>query len=291
VGSPRDPAASVRAIPRRLGRLRLGTALWTERVCAVLGGRAFYRACFLARGRFVVREEYAYVPDLPRALDGFRVVQISDLHGGSFIGPGDLSHVVDAANALEPDVIALTGDYVTHHASEFERIAADLARLRARHGVYAVFGNHDYRGREEARIAQSLPNARFLRNECVRVERDGAHVAFVGIEDIEEGRVVDLEAARGGLCAGDVEIVLCHNPLAARAIARFGCAAILSGHTHAHQVDLPFLRQLGPKHPGLRAVLGRTLLVTSRGIGAVGVPLRIGAPAEIVHLRLVRSVD
>lgn len=260
-------------------------------MCAAFGGRAFYRACYLGRGRFVVREEVAYVPDLLRALDGFRVVQISDPHGGSFIGPGDLRHVVDAANALEPDVIALTGDYVTHHAREFDRIAADLARLRARHGIYAVFGNHDYRGRQEDLIARALPNAHFLRNACVRVEHGGAHVAFVGLEDIEEGRVVDLELARRDLRAGDVEIVLCHNPLAARAIARSGCAAILSGHTHGHQVDLPFLRRLGPKHPGLRVELGRTLLVTSRGIGAVGIPLRIGAPAEIVHLRLARSVD
>jgi predicted MPP superfamily phosphohydrolase len=116
-------------------------------------------------------------------------------------------------------------------------------------------------------------------------------VAFVGLEDLEEGRVVDLEAARAGLRAGDVEVVLCHNPLGARAIGRAGCAAILSGHTHAGQIDLPLARNVGPIHPGLRVLVGETLLVVSRGIGAVGLPLRIGAPAEIVHLRLTRRVD
>jgi len=281
----------VRQTPRRHGRIRLGAARLAECACAALGGRAYYRARYLAPGRLVVRSEIARVPGLPASLAGFSVVQISDLHGGSFVGPGDLAHLVEVASALEPDVIALTGDFVTHHAGEVERIAADLARLRARAGVYAVFGNHDYRGRQEARIAAALPGVRFLRNACARIERGGAHVALVGIEDLEEGRVVDLELARAGSAPGDVEIVLCHNPLGARAIARTGCAAILSGHTHATQVDLPVLRRLGPKHPGLRVILGDTLLVTSRGVGAVGVPLRIGAPAEIVHLFLEPRVD
>lgn len=281
----------MRQTPRRHGRFRLGAARLAERACAALGGRAFYRARYLAPGRLVVRAETARFAGLPAALAGFSVVQISDLHGGAFVGPGDLAHLVDVANALEPDVIALTGDFVTHHADEVQRIAADLARLRARSGVYAVFGNHDYRGRQEARIAAALPGVQFLRNASARIERGGAHVALVGIEDLEEGRVVDLEGARARTVPGDVEIVLCHNPLGARAIARAGCAAILSGHTHATQVDLPVLRRLGPKHPGLRVLLGGTLLVTSRGVGAVGVPLRIGAPAEIVHLLLQPGVD
>ncbi|MCY2960863.1 MAG: metallophosphoesterase [Planctomycetota bacterium] len=282
---------SVRQTPRRHSHFRLGAARFAERVCSALGGRAFYRSRYLAAGRLVVRTETARVPRLPAALEGFCIVQISDLHGGSFLGPGDLAHLVDTVDALAPDVIALTGDFVTHDAREVERVAGDLARLRAPLGVYAVFGNHDYRGREEALIAAALPGVCFLRNASARVQRDGASVAFVGVEDLEEGRVVDLDLARAGLAPGDVEIVLCHNPLGARAIARAGCAAILSGHTHAGQIDLPFLRRLGPKHPGLRLLLGDTLLVTSRGVGAVGVPLRIGAPAEIVVVRLARRVD
>lgn len=281
----------VRQSPRRHSAVRIGLAHTAERLTAALGGRAFYRAAFLARGRVRVREETAFVRDLPPELDGFAVVQLSDLHGGSFVGPGDLEHAVELANALEPDVIALTGDFVTHRASEIERVAADLGRLRARAGVVAVFGNHDYRGREESRIAAALPTVQFLRNDGVRIARGTSAVAITGVEDLEEGRVVDLERAREVLCAGDVEIVLCHNPLGARAIARRGCAAILSGHTHAGQIDLPFLRRLGPKHPGARVLLGDTLLVVSAGLGAVGVPLRIGAPTEIVRLRLRRRVD
>lgn len=281
----------VRQTPRRHSAVRLGLARTAERLSAACGGRAFYRAAFLARGRIRVREETAFVRDLPSDLEGFAVVQLSDLHGGSFVGPGDLEHAVLLANALEPDVIALTGDFVTHRASEIDRIAADLVRLRARDGVVAVFGNHDYRGREEPRIAAALHTVRFLRNDGVRIVRGTSSVAIVGLEDLEEGRVVDLERARAILRPGDVEIVLCHNPLGARGIARPGCAAILAGHTHAGQIDLPFLRRLGPKHPGARVLLGDTLLVVSAGLGAVGVPIRIGAPTEIVRLRLTRSVD
>ncbi|MBL8862292.1 MAG: metallophosphoesterase [Planctomycetes bacterium] len=277
----------MRQPPRRHSRLRLGAARLAELVTSTLGGRAFYRATYLSPPR--LREETARVRDLAPELEGFSVVQLTDFHAGSFLGPGDLAQVVELSNALEPDVVALTGDFVTHGAHEIARIAADLGRLRAREGVFAVFGNHDYRGRQEARIEAALPAVRFLRNAGVRLARGSAVVALTGLEDLEEGRVVDLDAARGALEPGDVEIVLCHNPLGARAIARPGCAAVLAGHTHGGQVDLPLLRRLGPKHPGARVVLGSTLLVVAGGLGAIGLPLRVGAPAEIVRLRLARQ--
>jgi predicted MPP superfamily phosphohydrolase len=286
----------VRVAPRRFSRARLVAFRAIERACALLGGRALYRARHLAPGRFLVREELVRVPGLPRALDGFRVAQLSDLHGGGFLGAGDLRHVVAAVNALKPDAVALTGDYVTHSIEESFPLVDDLAELRARHGVWAVFGNHDYKARREGELVARLAErgVRFLRNECARVEVDGgdsgrAIVAFTGLEDLEEGKRVDLAAARAGLRPGDLELCLCHNPAGARWLAREGCVAILAGHTHGTQVDWPFLRTLGPKHPGTRLRLGPTTLLVSRGLGVVGVPLRVGAPAEVVLLRLERA--
>ena len=113
-------------------------------------------------------------------------------------------------------------------------------------------------------------------------------MVITGLEDLEEGRVVDVAAARKDLRSGDTEIMLCHNPRGARVLARQGCAAILSGHTHGTQVDLPWLRSLGPDHPGLRVEFGRTSLIVSRGLGVVGAPLRINAPAEVVVVELSR---
>jgi hypothetical protein len=283
--------ASLAQAPRRFTDTRLALFRGAEHASALLGGRALYRRRWLAPGRLAVREEVARVPGLHPALEGLTIVQLSDLHAGPFLGAGDLAHAVERANALEPDVIALTGDFVTHAWTDVLSVAPDLARLTAREGVFGVFGNHDYHGRYEARIEAALPGVRFLRNAAARIERAGAALALVGLEDLEEGRAVDIERARADVRAGDVEVVLCHNPLGARALARPGCAAILAGHTHGAQVDLPGLRRLGPCHPGARLLLGGTLVVVSRGLGALGLPVRVRAPAEIVRLTLVRSEE
>ena len=167
-------------------------------------------------------------------------------------------------------------------------IAADLGRLRARHGVLAVFGNHDYKGRREGQIAAELASqgVDVLRNEARRCDTGAGVLAVVGLEDVEESKGVDLAGARADLQSGDVELVLCHNPLAAPLLAREGCAAVLSGHSHGTQVDLPVLRTSGPPHPGTRLRLGPTTLIVSRGLGVVVVPVRVAAPSEIVVVRL-----
>lgn len=262
-----------------------------ERCAALCGGRRLYKRLALSPGRFVVREERLEVRGLPTAFEGFTIAHLSDLHGGSFLKGGDLEHVVAAVNALAPDVIVFTGDFITHAWSEALPLLVDCAHLRARDGVFAVFGNHDYRGRNEGRIAAAYLacGIRFLRNDCVYVERDGTRLAFVGLEDLEEARAVDVAAARRSLRPDDVEIMLCHNPSSARLLARPGCAAILAGHTHGLQIDLPYLRTLGPKHPGLRVVIGTTTLIVSRGLGVVGLPVRLFAPAEVVVVRLARA--
>ena len=253
-------------------------------------GRRSYRRAHLEPPGLALRRERIGVRALPRAFDGFRVAQLPDFHAGAFLGRGDLASVVRLTNEIEPDVVALTGDFVTHDAGDVRVIVDDLGRLRARDAVRAVFGNHDYRRRREAEIARVLGDRGivFLRNACQRVERTDGAIAFVGVEDLAEGRVVDLDAARARMSAGDLEIVLCHHPRGALASARPGCVAVLSGHTHGTQVDLPLLRRLGPPHPGARIDLGGTVLIVSRGLGVIGLPLRIGAPAEIVLLELER---
>ena len=286
---PAGPDRSPRVAPRRHGDLRLAISDAVEYSCAVLGGRRLYRRLHLRRGRFEVREEVIEVEGLPPGLEGFRLAQLSDLHGGAFLGAGDLRDVVEAVNEEEPDACALTGDYICHRPADALPLAEDLGRLRSAHGTFAVFGNHDYRERREAEIAARYAEVgiRFLRNESVRLDSGAGVLALTGIEDLEEGKVVDPRAARAALEEGDVEVLLCHNPLGAGVLARPGCAAILSGHSHGIQVDLPFLRGFGPKHPGLRVELGPTTLIVSRGLGVVAVPFRHRSPAEVVFVRLV----
>jgi len=285
------PAArDTRLRPRRRPRIVIALGYVLETACALLGGRALYHAANLAPGRFRLRQERLEVPDLAPELVGLRIAQLSDLHAGRFVGEGDLGAVVAAVNALEVDLVVLTGDYITHRWQDARRLCPDLTRLRSRLGTFAVFGNHDYRGRAEGRIAKHFAAAgvRFLRNECVRLECGAGVLALVGLEDLEEARVIDLEEARAPVQAGDVEVLLCHNPHGAECLARPGCALILSGHTHGNQIDLAPVRWLGPQHPGDRRLIGTTCAICSHGLGVVGVPLRWGAPAEVVVIEFCR---
>jgi predicted MPP superfamily phosphohydrolase len=286
-----ERAIGLRQPPRRHTLVRRAAVRASESLAVALGGRALYRRRWLSRARVGVREEAIAVRDLPRSLELFSIVHLSDFHAGAFVRRGDLTQVVDVANELQADLAAVTGDFATHGWRDALEIADDLGRLRARHGALAVFGNHDYRGRREGEIARELAarGIEVLRNSARRIERDDGALAVVGVEDLEEGRAIDLAAARALVREADVEIVLCHNPLGAAAIARPRCAAILSGHTHGCQVDLPLLRRAGPVHPGARVALGPTRLIVNRGLGVIAVPWRSGAPTEIVRVVLERS--
>jgi len=282
VSSPQT--ISLRQAPRRFSSSRLGAMRLLARTARMCGGRGLYRRRHLAPGRFEIRREVVSVPGLAPDLEGLRCVQLSDLHAGPFLGRGDLSAVVEAANALGPDLVFLTGDLITHEWREALVVLDDLGRLTPRLATLAVFGNHDYHGREEGRIVEAYRERGidFLRNEARRIAVGAATVAVVGLEDLEEGKVVDPAPARAGVQPGDLELVLCHNPAGGPPLARPGCAAVFSGHTHGGQLDLPVLRRQGPSHPGLRLRLGGTTLIVSRGLGSVGLPLRIGAPTDIV---------
>lgn len=288
-----DASLAARVTPRRFSRARIRLFLAVDRLARLCGGRAFYRARYLAPGRLVLRHEDVHVRDLPRWLDGYRLGVVSDVHGGTFVGPGDLAHAVALLARSEPHVVCVLGDFFVDVPEEAARVTGDLARLAAPDGVFGVFGNHDYRGRREHELVAALPNVRFLRNDGVRVTRAGEPraLALVGIEDPEEGKVVDVTRARAAARPGDVEVALVHHPRAAPAFARAGPSGrgahlVLAGHTHGTQVDLPLLRRLGPAHPGLRVHLGGTTLLVCRGLGVIGVPLRVGAPAEVLCVTL-----
>ena len=277
--------------PRRFSdaRIRFFSAL--ERSARSLGGRGHYRRRHLKAGRFQVREELLQVPGLPSGLEGFCVVHISDLHAGPFLGAGDLVEVVRAANEVRPDLVFLTGDLITHGWHDAMIVLDDLAELRPRLASLAVFGNHDYRGREEGKIELAFAERgiRFLRNTSWIHDTGAGVLSVVGLEDLEEARWIDVETARAGTESADVELALSHNPWGGPLMASGRCAAVFSGHTHGGQVNLPGARGLGPAHPGSRVRLGPTTLIVSRGLGCIGLPLRVGAPAEIVVARLSRG--
>ncbi len=259
---------------------------WT---LASLGGYRFYQSRYLSAGGFLVRHERVEVDQLPKGLNGFRIAHLSDLHAGAFMREGDLRHVVACVNELDVDIVALTGDYVTHESKEIHRLASDLGALQPRRGCYAVLGNHDYYGQGQDEVAALFESIDIdvLRNRGARIDTGDGALHLSGIEDLSEGQRIDPQAARASLRADDVEVFLCHNPAKAHRIAEIGCALVLCGHTHGEQIVVPkSIPRPFPRHPGERLEFGSTTAIISRGLGAVGLPMRFRAPAEVVIVTL-----
>jgi predicted MPP superfamily phosphohydrolase len=237
------------------------------------------------------------IAGLPSALDGFTVVQISDIHVGPTIKQGYLAAIVDAVNSLKPDMVAITGDLVDGSVAQLAPHVAPLARLEARHGVYCVTGNHEYYSGADAWVSELRRlGLRVLMNQNAVLEHRGARILVGGVTDFsahqfDPAQRSDPRAALSGAPA-DVafKLLLAHQPRTAPAAAEAGFDLQLSGHTHGGQF-LPwnfFVRLQQPFTAGLDR--WKNLRVyTSRGTGYWGPPVRFGAPSEITCLRLVRA--
>ncbi|RFU44170.1 metallophosphoesterase [Paraburkholderia sp. DHOC27] len=235
------------------------------------------------------------IDDLPRALEGFTIVQISDIHVGPTIKRRYVDAIVDAVNRLKPDLIAVTGDVVDGSVPQLSAHTQPLARLSARHGAYLVTGNHEYYAGADAWIEEFRRlGLHVLLNEHVVVEHDGARAVIAGVTDFSGGHFdpahrSDPVAALHG-APGDVliKVLLAHQPRSAEAAAEAGFTLQLSGHTHGGQF-FPwnfFVRLQQPFTAGL-ARLNGLWVYTSRGTGYWGPPKRLGAPSEITRLRLM----
>ena len=230
---------------------------------------------------------------LPRELDGLRVVQLSDIHNGPFTAPGSIERAVEVANSLDPDLIALTGDYVSHEREFAAPCAEILGRLRARCGVYAILGNHDHW--TDAALITDLfrsEGINVLVNEGMRFEhpgRPGAAFWLAGVDDTMVG-LEDLPLALAGSRADELKLLLAHNPIILRRAARAGVDLVLSGHTHGGQVT--WRSESSPSGRPRRRLLrglgrqGATQIYVSRGLGTVVLPVRYGCLPEVSLLEL-----
>jgi len=233
---------------------------------------------------------------LPRALDGLRVVQLSDIHHSPFTSREQIERAVEAVNHLEPDIIALTGDYVSHEREYAAPCAEMLGRLRARCGVYAVLGNHDHW--VDAALITDLFRAegiKVLVNEGMRFEhpeRPGSSFWLAGVDDTMVG-MEDLPLALAGSTADEMKLLLAHNPLVLRRAAREGVDLVLSGHTHGGQVTWrsETSRSGRPRRRLLRGLgrQGDTQIYVTRGLGTVVLPVRYGCLPEVSLLELKSS--
>jgi predicted MPP superfamily phosphohydrolase len=273
-----------------LARIVTASALAVPALTALLTLIGYANARRVAR----VRDVEIPIASLPPALAGFTIAQITDVHVGPTIERDHVDAVVDAVNALDADLVAITGDLVDGSVPELSHHTAPLGRIVARHGVYFVTGNHEYYSGVQPWIAELRRlGIRVLLNEHVVVEHEGERVVVAGVTDVSAHHFVpahrsDPQKAIARAPADAVKLLLAHQPRSAPAASSAGFDLQLSGHTHGGQF-LPwnfFVRFQQPFTAGL-ARLGRLWVYTSRGTGYWGPPKRLGAPSEITRLRLV----
>jgi uncharacterized protein len=249
----------------------------------------------------VVTRRTLYFPDLPAGLDGLRIAHLSDVHAGIHMQRDKMAAIVAQTHALRPDLIVQTGDmidiapsYIPDYVHAFRDLAAPL-------GVVTVLGNHDRYTGEDA-VIRGVRDAGqvFVQNGAHVIERGGAALALVGVNDPRNWRAddpqeADLDVAlrRTPPATEAFRVLLAHRPGAFDGAAPRGIPLTLAGHIHGGQIYLPVVGwsagRLITKYVMGHFRQGASQLYVSRGIGVVGVPIRVFAPPEIALLELRRS--
>ncbi|MFE3608068.1 metallophosphoesterase, partial [Streptomyces goshikiensis] len=224
---------------------------------------------------------------LPRAAHGFRIAVVSDVHLGPILGRAHTARIVDTVNRTQPDLIAIVGDLVDGNVHDLGPAAEPLRGLRARHGSYFVTGNHEYFSGAQ----QWIDHVRELGlTPLENARRPLPLFDLAGVNDVQgesEGHGPDFEAALGDRDRSRAAVLLAHQPIVIHDAVRHGVDLQLSGHTHGGQLwPGNYLAELAnPTVAGLERY-GDTQLYVSRGAGAWGPPVRVGAPSDITVVEL-----
>jgi predicted MPP superfamily phosphohydrolase len=256
----------------------------------------------IARHELITEHRAIRISQLPDAFHGFRIAQLSDIHFEEFTEPTFLKYAVHRVNQLKPDLVLLTGDFISagpRHApfaaEAAVRCAAILRNLQCPLR-FAILGNHDAQiGSQPVLDALAAHGITPLVDQYLPIERDGQRLWLSGLRDVTFGQP-DLDRAVPAQLDGPL-VLMCHEPDFADTILRHPRAGradlILSGHTHGGQVRLPFLAPLALPPLGKKYVEGlfhfpesKTQLYVNRGLGTVGLPVRFDCPPEITSITL-----
>jgi predicted MPP superfamily phosphohydrolase len=246
-----------------------------------------------------VKRVVVSLPKLPRALSGYTIVQLTDVHVGPTIGRDFVEEIVGKANAASPDLIVITGDLVDGSVAQLGALTEPLRGLRAPDGVYFVTGNHEYYSGADEWVAElERLGIRVLRNARVglRDAEDGG-LDLAGVDDWAAATILphhghDLPKALAGRDEARALVLLAHQPKSVVEAAQRGVDLVLSGHTHGGQL-FPFNYLVKLQQPfvaGLHRHEG-THIYVSRGTGYWGPPMRLAAPAEITRIELESARD
>lgn len=275
--------------------------LYTLGILLVIGLFLALWAFYIEPNRLVVNHVEIKLPAWPAAFQNLKVVAVSDIHGGQpYINEAKLEKLVAAINQTQPDVIVLLGDFVSQDKQdrvlmEPEVMTTKLKELRAKHGVYAVLGNHDwwYDG-ERVRQAFESAGIRVLENDVAQIQKDGQTMWLLGVPDFWTRQPIDLKAVLQKINAPGPVIALTHNPDVFPTLPP-GIIMTLAGHTHGGQVSIPFIgRPIVPSKYKQRYAIGHIIennrhLFVTPGIGTSGLAVRFGVPPEISVLTIVSN--
>jgi hypothetical protein len=249
----------------------------------------------------IIRQEF-FLPRWPERLNGFTVAVLSDFHYDPYFSIHPLHAAIAMVNRLHPDLIALTGDFVsvplvgdeTKAAFAAEPCARLLRQMTAPHGLWAVMGNHDdATDAEHVTHALQAENIRVLANQSEPIEQDGSRFWLAGVNDVISG-TADLSKTMHGVPVGEPVILLAHEPDFADEASQYPIDLQLSGHSHGGQIRIPFLPplylpELAKKYVWGTYHVGPLTLHTSAGLGTIGIPMRLNCPPEVTVLTLRRS--
>lgn len=285
--SPTPPAPTRRTFLRRVGRVGVG-------LLAAGGATVGYGIYEASQIR--VRRQSVGIPNLSRGFDGVTVGVLTDFHHGPFVSLDFIRRAVGIANGLSPDLFALLGDFAhkgTHTHEQLPPCMAEVAKLSAPLGVFAVPGNHDMGkgGAIYREVVARTPEVTDLTNRAVPVTRHGETLWLAGVDDLWWGKP-DVAAALTRVPANAAALLLSHNPDLAELSPDPRVGLMLSGHTHGGQAYVPGYGPLwlpsryGSKYCGGLARGPASPVFVSRGLGEAGVPLRLNCPPEINLLTL-----
>ncbi len=260
-------------------------------------GSALY-GTLLGRHDFTVEDVPVALAKLPRTLDGFRILQLSDIHVGLFVGEYELGRALELVQREKPDAVVLTGDLVDHDPRNAPVLGRFVRRLSetARHGVFAIPGNHDYyAGISDVLLALREGGAEVLQNRHLQIGDAGGSFVLAGVDDVVGQRYggpgPNLSGAFDGANPDLLRVLLSHNP-SFYPSASTQADLVLSGHTHGGQITL-FINpaELVLRHGYVRGLYenGASQLYVNRGFGTAGPPARVGSAPEITRLTLTRA--
>lgn len=250
---------------------------------------------FLVRNEFELKEIKVRIPNLPKDLQGLRLVQVTDIHLSAFLSERQFERAIDMANETRADIALVTGDLITRGGDPLDACLRQLARLRGNVKL-GCLGNHEVYTQTEAYVAREgrRIGIEFLRGDARRLRFGDTFVNFAGVDYQQFGRPYLVGAER--LVAPDmVNILLSHNPDVFPVAARQGYDLTIAGHTHGGQVNFEILHKnldialaFTPYVRGLYKQ-GNSSIYVSSGIGTIGVPVRVGAPPEVSLIELCAS--